>query len=100
MFFKGAIHLLGVPKTHNIFDRPYLSAHCAKIAPELLSDSSADKGDNSELCKDRHNKVKGTITELFAFSKGTKFGMKQIESLLLLYKTVFLPRLIYNCKAW
>ena len=41
----------------------------------------SDKGDNSELCKDRHDKVKGT-------------------SLLLLYKIVFLPRLIYNCEAW
>ena len=100
MFFTGAIHLLGVPKTRNIFDRPLLSAQCAKIAPELLSASSADKGDNSELCKDIHNKVNGTITELFALSKGIKFGMKEIDSLLLLYKTVFLPRLIYNCKAW
>ena len=27
------------------------------------------------------------------------FGIKQIESLLLLYKSVFLPRLIYNCEA-
>ena len=25
---------------------------------------------------------------------------KQIESMLLLYKTVFIPRLIYNCEAW
>ena len=35
-----------------------------------------------------HDKIKGTITELFALSKGIKFGTKQIESLLLLYKTV------------
>ena len=33
-------------------------------------------------------------------SKGIKCGTKQIESLLLLYRTVFLPRLIYNCEAW
>ena len=65
-----------------------------------LGDVVSDKGDNSELCKDRHDKVKGTITELFALSEDIKFGIKQIESLLLLYKTVFLPRLIYNCEAW
>ena len=52
------------------------------------------------LSMDRHDKVKGTITELFVLSKGLKFGIKQIESLMLLYKTVFLPRLIYNCEAW
>ena len=56
-----------------------------------LGDVFSDKGDNSELCKDRHDKVKGTITELFALSKGIKFGIKQIENILLLYKTVFLP---------
>ena len=44
--------------------------------------------------------VKGTITELFALHKGITFGIKQIENLLLLYKTVFLPRLMYNCEAW
>ena len=65
-----------------------------------MGDVFSDKGDNSELCNDRLDKVKGTITELFALSKGIKFGIKQIESLLLLYKTVFLPRLIYNCEAW
>ena len=65
-----------------------------------LGDVFSDKGDNSELCKDRHDKIKGTITELFALSKSIKFGTKQIESLLLLYKTMFLPRLIYNCEAW
>ena len=65
-----------------------------------LGDVFSDKGYNSELCKDRHNKMKGTITELFALSEGIKFGTKQIESLLSLYKTVFLPRLVYNCEAW
>ena len=52
------------------------------------------------MWKDRHNKVKGIIMELFALSKSIKFGIKQIESLLLLYKTKFLPRLIYDCEAW
>ena len=49
-----------------------------------LGDVFSDKGDNSELCKGRHDKIKGTITEQFALSKGIKFGIKQIESLLLL----------------
>ena len=65
-----------------------------------LGDVFSDKGENSERCKVRHHKVKGTITELFPLTKGVKFGIRQIESLLLLYKTVFLSRLIYNCEAW
>ena len=67
---------------------------------KYLGDVFNDKGDNSELCKDTYDRVKGTITELFALSKGIKFGIKQFESLLSLYKTVFLPRLINNCDAW
>ena len=55
-----------------------------------MSDVFSDKGD-----KDRHDKVTGTITELFALTKGIKF-----ESLLLLYRAVFLSRLTYNCEAW
>ena len=66
---------------------------------KYLGDVFSGKGDNSELCQDIHDKVEGTITELFASSKGINFGTKQIKSLLLLYKTVFLLRLIYNCEA-
>ena len=28
------------------------------------------------------------------------FGSKQIEIMLLLYRSVYLPRLIYNCESW
>ena len=35
-----------------------------------------------------------------ALNKGINFGHGQIESLLILYKPVFVPRLIYNCEAW
>ena len=38
--------------------------------------------------------------ELMVLSKEIKFGKKQIENMLGLYKTVFLPGLIYNCEAW
>ena len=46
-----------------------------------LGDVFTDTGDSSELYKDRYNKVKGTIIELFALSKGIKSGIKQIETL-------------------
>ena len=28
------------------------------------------------------------------------FGQQQIEMMLLLYKAVFLPKMIYNCESW
>ena len=60
---------------------------------------SVIKENSSELGNDRHGKVKRTIVELFTLSEGINFGMKQIESLLLVYNTAYLPRLIYNSEA-
>ena len=54
------------------------------------------------MCEDRAGRAKTTVIELCALSKGINFGHRQIESLLILYKSVFVPRLIYinNCEAW
>ena len=58
------------------------------------------QGNNSDLCEERVTKAKGTIIELCSLCKGINMENKQIESMLLLYKTVFISRLIYNCEAW
>ena len=52
------------------------------------------------MCRERHLKAKGTSVELCSLSRGLSLGIRQIESMLILYKTVFVPRLIYNCEAW
>ena len=65
-----------------------------------LGDLFNIKGDNSDMCRERHLKAKGTSVELCSLSRGLSFGIRQIESMLILYKTVFVPRLIYNCEAW
>ena len=65
-----------------------------------LGDHFNRQGSNSDLCKERITKAKGTIIELCPTCKRINMGNKQIESMLLLYKSVFIPRLIYNCEAW
>ena len=65
-----------------------------------LGDLSNIKGDNSDMCRERHLKAKGTTVKLCSLSRGLSFGIRQIESMLILYITVFVPRLIYNCEAW
>ena len=99
-FSAGKCELLKINSIGN--DGLLLNGDKIKSAKKVryLCDVFSDKRDNSESCKGRHDKVKGTITELFVLSKGRKFGIKQIESLLLLYNTEFLPRLIFNCEAW
>ena len=57
-------------------------------------------GDNTTLCKERCLRAKCSTVELIALCKEIKFGKRQIENILVLYKAVFLARLIYNCEAW
>ena len=65
-----------------------------------LDDHFNFKGNNKDLCKEWVKKAKGTIIELMALCRETCFGVKQIEYMLILYRLMFLPRLIYNCEAW
>ena len=79
----------------NVNDRSMKQADVACY----LDDDFNRQGNNSDLCKERVTKAKGTIIELGSLCKGINRGNKQIESMLLLYKTVLIPRLIYNCEA-
>ena len=65
-----------------------------------LGDLLNEKGNYLDLCEDRADRAKTTVIELCALSKGINFGHRQIESLLILYKPVFVSRLIYNCEGW
>ena len=38
--------------------------------------------------------------ERLALCKEVKFGTQEIEAILILYQSVFLPRLIYSCESW
>ena len=64
-----------------------------------LGDHFNRQGNNSDLCEERVTKAKDTIIELCSLRKGINIENKQLK-LLLLYKTVFIPRVIYNCEAW
>ena len=64
-----------------------------------LGDHFNCQGNNSDLCEERVTKVKDSIIELCSLCKGINMENRQIETMLLLYKTFFIPRLIYNCEA-
>ena len=52
------------------------------------------------MCKDRVDRAKGSTFELIALCKEVKFRTRQIENMLILYQSVFLPQLIHNCESW
>ena len=65
-----------------------------------LGDYFNTSGDNTTLYKECCLRAKGSTVELIALCKEIKFGKRQIENMLVLYKAVFLPQLIYDCEAW
>ena len=65
-----------------------------------LGDHFNFKSNNKDLCKERVKKATGIITELMALCRETCFRTKEIECMLILYRSMFLPRLIYSCEAW
>ena len=67
---------------------------------KYLGDKFNSKGNYTDLCKDRVDRAKGSTFELIALCKQGKFGTRQIENMLILYQSVFLPRLIHNCESW
>ena len=71
-----------------------------KMSFRYLGDIFNYHGDNSDLCKERARKAIGTSTEIISLCKEINFGKNQISEMLLLYHSVFLPRLVYNCEAW
>ena len=65
-----------------------------------LGDIFSNKGNNSSLCEDRAQKATGSSNEIISLCKESILGSTQISNMILLYCTVFVPRLIYNCESW
>ena len=66
---------------------------------KYLGDVLNSSGDNSAMIKDRVRKVVGTTNEIISFCREVNFGNNQISNMLLLYRSIFIPRLIYNCET-
>ena len=67
---------------------------------KYLGDFINSQGDNFDLIKSRVDRSFGSVTELISMCKEAYFESKQTEIMLLLYRLVYLPRLIHNCESW
>ena len=67
---------------------------------KYLGDFINSQGNNCDLIKSRIDRSCGSVTELISICKKAYFGSKQTEIMLLLHRSVYLPRLIYNCESW
>ena len=101
-FAADKCKLLKTGSTQYIGDSLYLNQQKIDIVDSFkyLGDEFTSKGDYSVLCDNRAKRAVGTTTKLISLCKEVKFGTKQLSNMILLYFSVFLPRLIYSSENW
>ena len=67
---------------------------------KYLGDVLNSKGYNSEVIKDKVKKAVGITNEIISLCKEVNFCKNQISNMLLLNRSIFILRLIYNCETW
>ena len=67
---------------------------------KLLGDVINSRGDYSDLIAERVSKAKTSIISAFALCHECTLGVYSVQSLLLIYRTVFLSALLYNSQTW
>ena len=65
-----------------------------------LGDHFNSQGNNKNLIEERVKKGKACIINSMALCKDVTMGIHAVATLLLLYKSLFLPVLLYNAQAW
>ena len=67
---------------------------------KYLGDVLNSRGYNSEVIKDKVKKAVGITNEIISLCKEVNFCKNQISNMLLLNRSIFILRLIYNCETW
>ena len=67
---------------------------------KYLGDYVNSNGSNSGLINARVKKAQGSVTELISICNEAQFSLNQISAMFLLYRSVFLSRLRFNCETW
>ena len=76
--------------------------HKMKVVEEakILGDHINSKGNNSTLIEARVNSSKAVTTNMLAMCNEATFGFYRIKVLMLLYRMVFVPTMLFNSEAW
>ena len=67
---------------------------------KILGDFFNNKGNRDTLIEARVKNAKGVITNMFAMCTELTFGSYYVQVMILMYRTVFVPSLIFNSQAW
>ena len=58
------------------------------------------KGNNEDLVKDRIQKARSCMVNSISMCADVTMGAYAVQSLILVYKSVFIPTLLYGCQVW
>ena len=67
---------------------------------KYVGDFFNQQGTNSDLIEDRVKKGKGRMVSILALCEESGLGRYTVLSMVLLYHSVFVQMLIFNCQAW
>ena len=89
-------------KCHDSIPTLYIDGQPLKVVNEAkcLGDIFNNKGNNNSLISDRVKSADSIIINTFALCNDITLGLHCIETLMLLYKSVFLSATLFNCQAW
>ena len=79
-----------------INNKSVTNSDCTKYLGDYINSNGSD----SDLIDARVKKAQGFVIELVSICKEALFSLNQISAMFLLYRSVFLPRLIFNCETW
>ena len=71
-----------------------------KKVVKYVGDPFNQQGTNKDLIEDRVKKGQGRVISIISMCEEASLGKYLIQTLVLLYHTVFLKVLLFNCQAW
>ena len=85
-----------IPPLLMVNDRPIECVQSTKYLGDIISAN----GSNSNLVCDRVRKGKAVTVSILSLSNQTTLGHHSIRTSLILYKSVFIPSVLFNAQAW
>ena len=89
-------------KTHDSMPSLWIEDDCINQTrtAKVLGDMINEKGDNKDLISDRVKKGNATMVNCLALCNEITVGVHHVIVSLILYNSVFVSTLLFNCQAW
>ena len=89
-------------RKHDSMPSLWIDGECIKqmVVTKFLGDMINEKGNNMDLINDRTNKGKSAMVNCISLCSEVSMGRYFVQVAILLYFSVFLSTILFNCQAW